>query len=90
MAGNQASAMSKPTFTRYEVKPHNKPPSSVYFNQVKKYIIERYPTMYATCKERYGEKEWWEIVYKEMTEYTFDFEDNQARFLYAKYIKEFK
>jgi hypothetical protein len=46
--------------------------------------------MYTICKERYGEKEWWEIVYKEMTEYTFDFEDNQARFLYAKYIKEFK
>jgi hypothetical protein len=90
MAGEQASSVSTREFKGYKVKPHNKPPSSVYFNQVKKYIIERYPTMYAACKERYGEKEWWEIVYKEMTEYTFDFEDNQARFLYAKYVKEFK
>jgi hypothetical protein len=39
-------------------------------------------------EEKFGEKEWWKIVYIEMTTYTFGFEGNQATYLYIKYKGE--
>jgi hypothetical protein len=36
-------------------------------------------------EQKFGEKAWWSIVYKEMTDYTFGFESNQAAYIYYKY-----
>ena len=99
MAGNQASAMavgshcarknvSVDGFTRYDVKSHNLEPSMAYFNKVKAWMKENMAWETNQWEKKFGEKEWWKIVYIEMTNYTFGFEGNQATYLYIKYKGE--
>lgn len=85
MAGNQASSMSRGDFTPYKVPDKNIPPSSAYFNVVKTWMTQNMPKEVAKFEEHFGEKEWWDIVRKEMTKYSFGFEGNQALYLFKKY-----
>ena len=88
MAGNQASAMSitaDDTQDLYIQPPRDTPPSTVYFNKVKSWMKHNMMKEVAKWEEVYGEKDFWKLVYNEMTEYTFGFEANQATFIYIKY-----
>ena len=99
MAGPQSKAMevgshcarknvSVDGFTRYPVRSHNVEPSGVYLNKVKAWMHEHMEWETKQWEKKFGEKEWWKIVYIEMTNYTFGFEGNQATYLYIKYKGE--
>ena len=99
MAGNQASVMVVGsydgenkvvvnTFTPYKVPNHNTPPSTSYFNKVKAWMREHMAFETKQWETKFGEKVWWDMVYKDMTDYTFNFEGNQATFLFYKYRKD--
>ncbi len=89
MAGEQSSCLRPdPTFVPYKVKPHNQSPTTNYFNKVKAWMKDNMAFETKQWEQKFGEKEWWAIVFKEMTEYTFAFEGNQATFLYFKYKGE--
>ena len=96
MAGPQGKAMAINShcarknvnvdgFKPYAVPDKNKPPSTVYFNQVKKRIQETMPGPLKTWQSKYGVENFWSMVYEEMTKYTYDFEGNQAIAIYMKY-----
>lgn len=99
MAGPQGKAMavgshcarknvSVDGFTRYAVRSHNVEPSSVYLNKVKAWLHEHMSWETKQWEKKFGEKEWWKMVYIEMTDYCFGFEGNQATYLYIKYKGE--
>lgn len=90
MAGNQASSMSKGDFVRYKVRDKNSAPSAVYCNLVKSWMEQHMSKEVAQWEKHFGEKEWWDIVRKEMFQYSFGFEGNQALYLYHKYKKVLK
>lgn len=96
MAGNQARSMSDTNhcarknvsvdgFEPYCVPDKNKPPSTVYFNQVKKRIEETMPIPLKVWQAKYGVSKFWDMVYQDMVKYTYDFEGNQAIAIYLKY-----
>ena len=85
MAGPQSKCLSGGEFIHYSVPNKNKSPSPVYFNQVKLYMKEKYTKELEQFIQHFGEKEWWDILRKEMTDYTFDHEGNQCLFIYIKY-----
>jgi hypothetical protein len=86
MAGEQSSCLRPdPTFKPYKVKPHNKPVSTVFFNAVKQYMLEHMASFTGKAIAKYGDKAWWDLCRKEMDEYQFGYEGNQATFIYIKY-----
>jgi hypothetical protein len=87
MAGPQSRSLSSNTNTMelYKVPNHNTPPSGVYFNKVKAWMKHNMSKEVLKWEEVFGEKKFWNIVYDEMTQYTFGFEANQATHIYLKY-----
>jgi hypothetical protein len=75
-------------YTRYPVKSHNLEPSGVYLNKVKAWMHEHMPWETQQWENKFGVKEWWQIVKIEMTDYCFGFEGNQATYLYLRYKGE--
>jgi hypothetical protein len=88
MAGPQSKSVSMTSgagYDRYPVKDKNRPTSTVYFNSVKNHMKEHYAKELQLWINFFGEARWWAIVRAEMDIYTFNFEDNQCWWLYAKY-----
>lgn len=85
MAGPQASSQTGNKFgDRYPVPDHNRPVSSVYFNEVKTYATEKYKMQLTKWVAFFGgEPLLWKYLRDEMDKYTFGFPDNQLRWFFA-------
>lgn len=84
MAGPQASSQGRSKFgDRYPVPNHNKPVSTVYFNEVKAYAQEKYHKQLTQWVAFLTEPVLYRMLRDEMDKYTFGFPDNQCRWFFA-------
>jgi hypothetical protein len=85
MAGPQATSQTKSKFgDRYPVPDHNRPVSTVYFNEVKIYMQEKYLTQLTKWVAFFKSEDiFYTTLRNEMDKYTFNFPDNQCRWFFA-------